>query len=185
MKATEELIREHDAVLLALQILEKVATAIGARNIEAPAHLEQLIDFFRGFVDRCHHGKEEDILFPELIRRGLSREGGPIAVMLSEHEIGRGHVRALADNLERLRRGEAAAADAIREHAKDYRGLLEAHIYKENNILFPMADRIVPADEASHLAEQFEAIERERVGAGKHEAYHSMLRELKKYYGII
>ncbi len=77
MKATEDLIHEHNAVLVALKILEKVAAAIAAKSEQAPAHLEQLVDFFKGFVDKCHHGKEEDALFPELERRvvrGHNRE---------------------------------------------------------------------------------------------------------------
>jgi hemerythrin-like domain-containing protein len=34
-------------------------------------HLGQLLDFPKGFLDRCHHGKEEDVLFPELERREM------------------------------------------------------------------------------------------------------------------
>jgi hemerythrin-like domain-containing protein len=184
MKPTQELSTEHNAVLVALQILEKVEAAIAAKNDQALGHLEQLLDFFKGFVDRCHHGKEEEVFFPELERRGVKREGGPIGVMLLEHEAGRGHVRAMSDDLERLRRGEAAAVVAIREHALAYRDLLRAHIHKENNVLFPMADRLVPDDVAARLAEQFEEIERERVGVGKHEAYHAMLHNLKDLYSV-
>jgi len=184
MKATQELINEHKAVLVALQILDKVAAAITAKNDQAPGDLERLLDFFKGFVDRCHHGKEEDVLFPELMRRGVKREGGPIGVMLSEHEVGRGHVRAMADGLARLRGGDAAAAAAIHEHARAYHEVLQSHIDKENNILFPMADRFVPEDAAARLAEQFDEIERDRVGEGKHEAYHEMLHTLKDLYGV-
>ncbi len=184
MKATQELINEHDAVLVSLQILDKVVAAITAKKDQAAVHLEQLLDFFKGFVDRCHHGKEEDVLFPELERRGVRREGGPIGVMLSEHEVGRNHVRAIADGLSRLRGGDAAAAAAINEHVSGYRDMLQAHIHKENNVLFPMADRLVPEDVAANLAEQFDAIERDRVGEGKHEAYHEMLHKLKDLYGV-
>lgn len=184
MKATEDLIHEHNAVLVALEILDKVAAAIAAGSQDAPAHLEQLLDFFKGFVDKCHHGKEEDALFPELERLGVRREGGPIGVMLSDHEVGRGHVRALAENLERLRRGEAAAAVGIVDHGRAYRDMLQAHIARENNVLFPMADRIAPREVAARLVEQFEVIERDRVGEGRHEAYHAMLHELKDHYGV-
>ncbi len=184
MKATEDLMHEHSAVLVALQILDKVAVAIAAKNEQALAHLEQLLDFFKGFVDRCHHGKEEDVLFPELMRRGVKREGGPIGVMLSEHEVGRGHVHALAEALQRLRVGDAGARAVISEHARAYHDVLQAHIHKENNVLFPMADRLVPGDVAVRLTEQFDEIERDRVGEGKHEAYHAMLHDLKERYGI-
>jgi hemerythrin-like domain-containing protein len=184
MNATEDLIQEHHAVLVALRILEKVAAATGAKEDQASAHLEQILDFFRGFMDRCHHGKEEDVLFPELERRGVKRDGGPIGVMLAEHEIGRGHVRAMTARLQELRGGDAGAAAGIVQHASAYHGMLEARIDKENNVLFPMADRLVDKAVAEQLAEQFEVIERDRVGEGKHEAYHAMLHALKDHYRI-
>jgi hemerythrin-like domain-containing protein len=183
MKPTQDLIAEHNAVLVALQILEQVEAALGTRE-QAPEHLGQLLDFFRGFVDRCHHAKEEDVLFPELERRGVGREGGPIGVMLREHDLGRAHVRAMSEGLDRLRGGESGAVAAIREHGQDYCGMLRAHINKENNVLFPMADRLVPDDVASTLVERFEEIESVRVGEGKHEAYHEMLHAHKSLYGV-
>lgn len=184
MKVTDDLKHEHNAVLVALQLLEKIAAAVVAKDDQAPAHLDQLLDFFRGFVDRCHHGKEEDILFPELERRGVPREGGPIGVMLWEHEVGRGHVRAITEELECVKRGDARGAAAITDHAWAYQQMLQAHIHKENNVLFPMADRLVPGDVADKLYEQFEALERDRIGDGKHEAYHDMLHHLKGHYGV-
>lgn len=184
MRATQELVDEHDAVLVSLQVLEKVAAAVTQKDDRAPAHLGQLLDFFKGFVDRCHHGKEEDVLFPEMERRGVRREGGPIGAMLAEHEIGRGHVRAMTDGLALLRGGEAAAAVTISDRAGAFRDMLRAHIDKENNVLYPLAERLVPEDAAARLVEQFEEIERDRVGEGRHEAYHEMLHGLKDHYGI-
>ncbi|HEX7484874.1 MAG TPA: hemerythrin domain-containing protein [Vicinamibacterales bacterium] len=184
MRPTQELIAEHDAVLVALQILEEVETALTAGDVQAADDLGQLLDFLRVFVDRCHHGKEEDVLFPEMERLGARRDGGPIGVMLMEHELGRGHVRAMSEGLDRLRHADAAAVTAILSSARAYRELLRAHIYKENNILFPMADRLVPDEVATKVVEQFAAIERDRVGEGKHEAFHVMLHTLKDRYGV-
>jgi len=184
MKPTEVLITEHNAILASLKILERIEAALAAGSSEAPGHLEQLVDFFRGFVDRCHHGKEEDVLFPELEKRGVPREGGPIGVMLAEHEIGRKHIRGMSTGLDRLRQGETLAVDAIREDSTGYRDLLRTHIHKENNILFPMADRLLNDDDAAQIIDRFEGIERDRVGEGKHEAYHDMLHRLKELYQI-
>ncbi len=184
MDATQELINEHGAVFTGLKILGKVTAAITEKNEQAPGHLEQLLDFFKGFVDRCHHAKEEDVLFPELERRGVQRDGGLIGDLLAEHEVGREHVRAIAGGLERLRRGDAEAAAAISESARAYGELLRVHIAKETDVLFPMADRLVPDDAAATLVEKFEEIERERVGEGKHETYHVILHNLKDRYGV-
>jgi len=184
MKPTEILITEHKAVLVALQILEKAAVRITAGNADAPEHLEQLIDFFIGFVDRCHHAKEEEVLFPELEKRGVPKNGGPIGVMLAEHEAGRRHIREMASGLTRHRGGDNTAAQNIRDNASAYKDMLRAHIDKENNVLFPMADRLLPDADAAKMVVQFEEIERDRVGAGKHEAYHDMLRHLKDVYPV-
>lgn len=180
MKPTQELMAEHEAVLTALDLLKRVAGAVSEGDGRALGDLEHLLDFFRGFVDGCHHAKEEGALFPELERRGFSRDRGPVGVMLSEHERGRGHVRAMAEALSRVRGGESGAADFIRTHAQAYRDELTAHIEKENGVLFPMAVRLLSEAASARLAERFEAIERER--GGKHEAYHALLRELRDTY---
>lgn len=184
MRTTQELSDEHKAVLVALEIMEKVEDALEARREGAPEHMEELLDFFRGFVDRCHHAKEEEILFPELERHGLPREGGPIGVMLAEHDSGRRHVRNMAEGLERLRRGDAAGLQEIRGDAEAYRDLLRAHIEKEEQVLFPMADQVVTAEEAEQVRARFEAVERDQVGPGQHIAYHAMLDRLRKTYGV-
>jgi hemerythrin-like domain-containing protein len=184
MKPTEVLVTEHKAVLVALQILEKVAVSLAAGTADAPDHLGQLIDFFRGFVDRCHHGKEEDVLFPELEKRGVPREGGPIGVMLAEHDSGRRHIREMANGLARLQSGDGNAVRGIRENVSGYKDLLRGHIDKEDNILYPMADQLLSEIDAAKMIERFAEIERDRVGVGKHEAYHDMLHRLKEIYRI-
>lgn len=183
-EALQDLVSEHGAVLLALQILERLAGCMGKPNPERPAHLAELLDLFRGFVDRCHHAKEEDALFPELERRGVKREGGPIGVLLVEHEVGRQRVRAMPAGLDQLRRGDERAHGVIRDAAASYQELLRAHIKKEDSVIFPMAEKILPDQVSVELMHAFEEIERDRVGEGKHEAYHAVLHTLKDHYGV-
>jgi hemerythrin-like domain-containing protein len=184
MTPTQQLKAEHEAVLLSLRILEASATALEAGEASAAAEIGKLLEFFRVFVDRCHHGKEEEFLFPELERRGVPREGGPVGVMLHEHEIGRAHVRAMTAALARLAAGEAAAAAEVAQEADAYSAMLQAHIYKENNILFRMADQVVPPEAAAAMLGDFEAVERDRVGPGKHEAFHALLERLAGARGV-
>ena len=174
---------EHGAVLVGLKILDKVTAAIMERNEQAPEHLEQLLDFFKGFVDGCHHGKEEDVLFPELERRGVKRKAAPSASCSRSTRSGEGTSGRSRTASQRLR-AATTRRGRDQEHARALREMLRAHIRKESDDLFPMADRFVPDDVAATLAEQFEVIERERVGEGKHEAYHAMLHDLKDRYGV-
>jgi hemerythrin-like domain-containing protein len=183
MNTTRELQTEHKAVLVALDLLEKVEGALAARKKQAPDHLEQLLAFFRGFVDACHHAKEESVLFPELERHGAQREAGPIGVMLEEHDAGRRHVREMAEALARFRQGDGGSLLVIRRSADAYRDLLRRHIEKEEQVLFPMAESMLPPDEAAGVIARFGEIEREQGGEGRHEAYHAMLERLKGIYG--
>jgi hemerythrin-like domain-containing protein len=184
MNPIEELKNEHRAVEESLRILESLCRKIETQGrIPEPAHIDQLLEFFAVFVDTCHHGKEEAHLFPALEAQGVPREGGPVGVMLAEHVTGRNHIRGMRQALADYKGGRlAAGADFVR-HARGYADLLRQHIFKEDNVLFPMANQRLPAEVKNELAKGFERIEEEKVGAGKHEAFHRMLNELAKVYG--
>jgi hemerythrin-like domain-containing protein len=182
MTPTEELKNEHEAVLEAVRILEAVCNRVYAGEKPAVAHFERLMEFLKVFVDRCHHGKEEDLLFPAMIEAGFSRDSGPIPVMLAEHQTGRGHVRAMGQALQALKAGRLEEWDGFNGNAREYIDLLRQHIIKEDNILYPMADARIPRVKQEEMLKGFEKIEEERIGAGKHEAFHAMLKELGGEY---
>ena len=183
MNPIEELKAEHEGIKASLEILRSIS-----RKMDEPEgvidwnDLEDLLEFYTVFVDTCHHGKEEELLFPALEALGVSREGGPVGVMLVEHEEGRGHVRELKKALAAHRQQEPAAAEAIRKHSGEYIRLLHRHIEKENQILFRIAEEHLSSEEKDKLEQGFERIERERVGEGRHEAFHRKLEDLQKKY---
>ncbi|VAW00841.1 hypothetical protein MNBD_ACTINO01-10 [hydrothermal vent metagenome] len=119
--------------------------------------VERCITFFRLFADACHHGKEEDLLFPELVKAGLPHDSGPIAVMLYEHEQGRVFVRSMAASIEGARSGNVEANTALRDGAEGFIGLITAHIGKENDVLFNMADGMIVGPECKDLCSQYDA----------------------------
>jgi len=100
------------------------------------------IAFVREFADGVHHKKEEGILFPRMATAGVPNEGGPIGVMLHEHDEGRGHIRAMDAALAKAAEGDPQACQTLIRETRGYVALLRAHIMKENTILFPMADRV-------------------------------------------
>jgi hemerythrin-like domain-containing protein len=100
--------------------------------------LDQLIEFFIVFVDKCHHGKEEELLFPALEAIGVQRDGGPIGVMLAEHQQGREYVQKMNEAFSQYNEGDRAAATKLAKNARAYIALLRQHIDKENNVLFPI-----------------------------------------------
>ena len=182
MTATEQLRAEHEGIRLMLRILEKYCAKLEGGEAVDPEDGERMVEFIRVFADRCHHEKEEGLLFPSMERHGIPREGGPIGVMLHEHEAGRAFVRGMVEALEKFRGGDKGAGSAFVENARGYIQLLSAHIEKENQVLFPMADMRLTAGEQTELAEAFETVETEKIGAGKHEEFHALLDRLREIY---
>lgn len=180
MNPTTVLKEEHRAVERVLRVLNKAADRIDEGKAVPPAVFENSLDFLRNFADKCHHGKEEELLFPAMEKAGIGRDGGPIGVMLVEHEQGRQHLRAMEEALGAYREGDQSARSALAGHARAYAALLAQHIQKEDQVLFPMAERILAADEKETLVEGFDRIEQDHIGPGVHERYHLMIDELEE-----
>ena len=183
MNPIEELLAEHEAVRTTLQILKRIGQDVAkSGKIPNPEHLAQLLDFLITFVDRCHHSKEEEQLFPALEEVGVSREGGPVGVMLKEHQQGRDLISKMKSAIEQYGHGDKDAIQVFIQCVNDYTTLLGFHIDKENNVLFPMAVKHLPESKMVELKKGFDRIEEDKIGAGKHEYYHQMLDALEKEY---
>jgi len=178
MTPIELLMHEHEIVLMVLGAVEREAQQIQDSGQVNAEKAEQMVDFVRNFADRCHHAKEEDLLFVRLQERGMPVQGGPIGVMLAEHIEGRRLVKAVAEALPAAARGDPQAIAAVRTSLLGYTRLLRAHINKEDNVLYPMADRILTPDDQQWLAQQFDRVEAEEMGAGVHDKYHHLAHEL-------
>lgn len=182
MTATKQLRDEHEGIKLMLGILERVVSVAESGQKLDLDHIERMLEFFRVFVDRCHHGKEEDLLFPELEKHGILKNGGPIGVMLSEHGQGRKNIQGMVYALVGLHRGAPEAATLFRQNAIGYASLLRQHILKEEDVLFTMADKVLSPQEDETLLQGFEKLEVERIGVGKHEEFHKLLYKLQDIY---
>jgi hemerythrin-like domain-containing protein len=182
MKATQQLKDEHEAIKLMLNVIDNISNSIVNKKELNVVHFEKILDFLKEFVDKCHHGKEEDILFPDLKVHGLPKEGGPIAVMLHEHQLGREHIKSINNAFIEYKSGNKQAITTIISASREYVELLRAHIEKENNILFMLADKTLNESEQSKIFDDFEKLETEKIGLGKHEEYHKLLKDLKNIY---
>ena len=184
MQATDILKEEHRIIQQVLSCLERLAErSAAAGRLDADA-ARDAIEFFRCFADQCHHGKEEDVLFPMMEAKGFPRHGGPTGVMLHEHEQGREHVRGMEAAMAAASRGDPVALRQFAQHAENYVRLLRAHIDKEDHCLFSLANQVMSEDDQHELLESFERAEREHSGAGEHERYVAMANRLADRFGI-
>ena len=173
------LMEEHRVIERAVALLHKVAEKIDEEVKVDAQVLSDLVDFIRNFADRCHHGKEEKILFKTFSEKGIPVEGGPIGVMLLEHEEGRRAVKAMSDAASRVKEGDWAGAKVFSANAKNYAQLLTQHIFKEDNILYPMGGRLLSEAEREDLVKRFEVVEKQDMGEGVHEKYIHLIEELE------
>ncbi|MFQ5891618.1 MAG: hemerythrin domain-containing protein [Candidatus Methanofastidiosia archaeon] len=182
MKPTEQLKEEHEAIKLMLRILEMICKKLESGEEINPEHLSKILEFIKIFADKCHHGKEEDLLFPAMEKVGIPKEGGPIGVMLLEHDEGRDYIKGMSEAVAKYKTGDGKAFPKIVENARKYITLLTQHIDKEDNILYPMADMHLLKEKQEELLSEFERVEREKIGVSKHEEFHKLLNYLKGVY---
>jgi hemerythrin-like domain-containing protein len=155
MHPTDVLTQEHRAIEARLDQLEQTIRAIQAGGAFSRKYFEDALDFFRDQADGCHHAKEEKLLFPRMKERGVPEAGGPIGVMLAEHDEGRAYLKAVRENLAAAEQGSVEGLDAALENASAYVEMLRAHIYKEDNILFRIAKMVLDSSDVAELERAF------------------------------
>jgi hemerythrin-like domain-containing protein len=161
---TQVLKDEHQVILKVLDVLELLLERADQSGELDHHGLERCLTFFKLFADACHHGKEEEVLFPELVIAGLPRHGGPIDVMLYEHQQGRELVKQMSTALEAVRpTNDDNWRKGLVRAGRCYIDLLRRHIGKEDHCLFAIADQVLDEHGCG------------RVCGGYHEACHRKL----------
>ena len=141
---TTALVDEHRLILRMLTVLERNASLTGEGEYTDYRFYLDAVDFIRNYADRFHHAKEEAVLFEALVANGMPRQNSPVAAMLLEHDQGRAFVRAMEEAAQAALRGEQGQDNAIAANALGYLELLREHIAKEDDILYPLAERLIP-----------------------------------------
>lgn len=143
---TQALVHEHTLILRMLAVLERNAILTAEGEYTNYRFYEEAVDFIRSYADRFHHAKEEDVLFEALVRNGMPRENSPVAAMLMEHDRGRAYVKAMEEAARAAAGGDATRNRDIADNALGYLTMLREHIDKEDNILYPLAERVIPPE---------------------------------------
>lgn len=160
------LMQEHRMIEVGLDALCGFAAAVASGDEVDRADLPRLVEFFHKYADAKHHAKEEDILFQAMIANGFPQHGGPIAVMLHEHTIGRCLIGELADlSAAGVWTDEQRAA--VSRAADEFADMLRSHIQKEDEILYVMARQHLPAAAMADVTERTDAVELDYAGRGE------------------
>jgi uncharacterized protein len=169
------------------EITERVFAAMEAL-LASPAgptsgQVASLLQYLRGYVDQCHNMKEERFLFPTIQRRGIPRDGGPLAVMLAEHEQARAILARLAPLAEAFVAGDRAALPGLRAAFAEYAGLCKDHFWKENDILYPLALQVLDATDNAAVVAGIDEVEAE-AGPQTRQRFYRLAEELVQAAGL-
>jgi hemerythrin-like domain-containing protein len=173
MRPTDDLVNEHRVIERVLDILTIASNRFEKGQDVDPELFVGVVDFLKIFADKCHHTKEEKLLFVKLIEKGVSGEVGPIAVLMREHQDGRAHVRSL-DKLSKEKMSKTTREGLVKS-SRAYVDLLSKHIQKEDKVLYPLANQVLDEEDQKELEKGFERVEEEVMGPGVHERYHKMI----------
>ncbi len=172
-----DLMNDHSVIEKAIVILEK--------QIERPKKnwtmIQTLVDVLWDYGEQYHNMKEEKVYFPLLIENGMPQQG-PIAVMLQEHELERTYLNKIKQFLSEADKSDTADTE-LKEIINKYSSLTKDHIWKENDILYPMGKRFVNPDDEPYLITEFRRIEQETLGVGAYTRYKTLVDALEKESG--
>ncbi|MBI2441246.1 MAG: hemerythrin domain-containing protein [Lentisphaerae bacterium] len=135
---------EHVLIKRLLALIPQLIATMDLTSAPGRQRILEAVDFIRSYADRYHHAKEEDILF-----KYFDEKTDILKVMRTDHESARGHVRAILVAVERQER------DQVAEHLNAYYELLQQHIKKEDEILYPWMDRQLSDSQVGQLFAQF------------------------------
>ncbi len=154
---TAVMVAEHQLILRMIDLVEKNTRRLEAGAFDRWDFFLDAVDFIRNYADCFHHAKEEDVLFKALVANGMPAQNSPVAAMLMAHDQGRAHVRGMEEGARQALAGGAAPVADIARHAHGYVALLRDHIDKEDHILYPLAERILPEELRSEMVAAYRA----------------------------
>lgn len=184
MTAIDILKNEHRVIEQALRCLDAVADKWNLKSELATISARKALDFLRHFADGSHHHKEEQLLFPKLESRGIANDGGPIGLLMSEHDAGRSLVQHMGNAINSYDQGNHDAGYYFVEASRRYIPLLKRHITKEDNCLFEMANDVLLDQDQEELLAAFNQMEDHVSHMGKHIFYLHLVDELSQELGL-
>ena len=173
---TDQLKAEHENILSLLGILDRMCAELEAKRDIDPLFLGRVVEFMKTFIDKIHHGKEEELLFPMMRKVGGRRESGQVSELMIDHIKGRSLSRDMDLAALRYGRYDRDAPARFVERAKNYISLLTEHIRRENEIYFPIVEKLLSEKQKKELLDSFEELDKTMA---RHNEYSSMLQTLQ------
>lgn len=146
---------EHRRIKAVINSLANAVAALGGGKRLNTQKLRGVGEFLRIYADERHHVREEELFFPVLMCHGVPAQGCPIGGLNHEHEVGRSLVSSLDQGIAGYEARAAGAETGLRQTLQEIIQLYRKHLWMEDEMVFPMAARLLTADDDQKLGEQF------------------------------
>ena len=185
MYCTEVMVKQHANISRMLKVIKEICCGILEGAEIDQKEFAEILDFIRRYADGHHHRREELVLFPEMVDH--LEEVASIIIkhgMLVEHDLIRAHVRALDEALKLYAQEPKTEYKLqILTEAMAYANRLQQHVEKENNVVYPLADRGLSDDIKAKIDQTVKDMEAEE-GPDFAKGYMDLLDRLEKKYKI-
>lgn len=158
--AIEKMLAEHRNIETVVKSLHDAIEALGRRQRLNVQKLRTVVEFLRVYADERHHGREENLFFPILIKRGVPAQGCPLAGLNHEHEKGRALVSVLDEWVTSYEQRRPGADHGLRQTLQGITDLYKKHLWMEDAMVFPMAEKLLTEGDEQELSAQFGELDR-------------------------
>jgi len=177
MKPIGPLMWEHRLIERMIQILQKEIVHIKETNTVDTNLIFNGVDFFRVYADRTHHGKEEDILFRDLVKKDLSPDlRKRMNRLIDDHVFARKTVSALYDANVSVVKGNQEAIKEIVSTLEKLVALYPKHIYIEDKEFFYPILEYLSKEEQDRMLQEFWEFDQKMI----HEKYTKIVEALEQ-----
>jgi len=183
MDSIRLMMEEHQYILRMLAVVRKACFVVLQGEEINYEDFNQMIDFIRNYADAHHHGKEEKILFQEMVNN-LGPLGNKLITngMLVEHDLGRLFIQELKEALLRVKDGDEVSKLDVIANAISYTHLLKRHISKEDSVVYTFAERQLSAEILEKVNLETEDFEKAALISGTQKYYQDMVTLLEQKY---
>ncbi|MBU3965564.1 hemerythrin domain-containing protein [Patescibacteria group bacterium] len=181
-KPTDVLKADHKTIKDIINILNTCAIMIKERKKIDPGILKEAVSLVNNFTHRYHRRKEESVLFKIMARKGSLTGLGlnNVATMINEHDEGAVYVRKLAALLKDSVNYKVFHKRTVLKNLHGYISLLSSHLMYEENVLYPVINKMLNRQEQQNVLKSFEAIEEEMANIGDADRYKNAIKNLER-----
>ena len=166
---------EHRLIERMLKVVEAEVARITKEGNANVAFIDIAVDFIQTYADRCHHGKEEDILFRDLAKKGLSPEyKKTMDELIQEHIYGRKTTKELIAARDKYSKGDKKALPDIIRSLTALVEFYPKHIEKEDKHFFLPCMKYFTQQEQDAMLNEFQEFDRKLI----HEKYKTLVDKL-------